>query len=327
MSTAHEVTATIDHDISPELAEDIRNGLIGEGQKWMPAKYLYDDLGSVLFEAITYVPEYGLTDADIRVLKGNAEAIAEAADPPVLVSELGSGSGRKVKWLLEALAAEHRTTYCPIDISAQAIAQCEAELGVLKNVRLKGIVADYLTGLKKASRKRPRDGRILVLFVGSSIGNYELHQATRLFAGIRDTLEPGDHILLGTDLVKPVEQMVAAYDDSLGVTAAFNRNLLVRLNREAGADFDSSTFDHEARWIEDASRMEMHLVSRIPQSVRIAALDTVITFEKGESIWTESSHKFQLEEIEEWGRLSGFKQVGQWVDEQWPFAETLFEAQ
>jgi dimethylhistidine N-methyltransferase len=293
----------------------------------MPAKYLYDDLGSVLFEAITYVPEYGLTNADIRVLRDNADAIARATDPPVLVSELGSGSGRKVRWLLESLARQHTTTYCPIDISAQAISQCAGELGDLKNVNTRGIVGDYLSGLKKASRNRPPDGRIVVLFVGSSIGNYELHQATRLFAGIRDTLEPGDHLLLGTDLVKDEQRMVAAYNDALGVTAAFTRNLLVRLNRELGADFDVTTFRHEARWVAEASRMEMHLVSQTVQSVRIEAADLQITFQKGESIWTESSHKFQLDEIDEWGRLSGFKRVGQWVDKEWPFAETLFEAQ
>lgn len=326
MSALHEDSVTAQQDVTPGLIDDVRTGLVGEGQKWFPAKYLYDDLGSALFEAITYVPEYGLTNADIRILRDNAEDIARAAEPPVLVSELGSGSGRKVRWLLEALARNHTTTYCPIDISAQAIAQCQGELGSLRNVETRGVVGDYLSGLKKASRHRPRDGRILVLFVGSSIGNYELHQATRLFAGIRETIEPGDHLLLGTDLVKSEEQMIAAYDDPLGVTEAFSRNVLGRLNRELGGDFDLVAFKHQARWNAEASRIEMHLVSQKAQKVQLPVADVLLDFQKGESIWTESSHKFQLDEIDEWGRLSGFKRVGQWVDEEWPFAETLFEA-
>lgn len=310
-------------DVTPGLADDVRAGLGRQPEKWLLSKYLYDALGSVLFEAITYLPEYGLTDADIRILRDNAEAIAGAADFPEIVAELGSGSGRKVRWLLDALARRHETTYCPIDISAQAIAQCEAEIGRIDGVTLKGIVDEYLSGLRDASRRRPEGTHLLVLFVGSSIGNFDRPEALRLLREIHDVLQKGDRFLLGTDLVKSESQLIPAYDDPLGVTAAFNLNLLARLNRELGADFDLSRFDHQVRWNSEERRMEMHLRSVVAQAVRVPAADLVVTFEEGETIWTESSYKFLPEEPAALGRAAGFELVAQWVDRQWPFAETM----
>lgn len=312
--------------VTPGLAEDVRAGLGGSGPKALPSKYLYDEVGSALFEAITFLDAYGLTRADERILNEHAADIARAAGRAALVAELGSGSGRKVRRLLQAMGERSATTYCPIDISRQAITYCRAELGRVPNVHFHGIVAEYLTGLRTAAARRPAGAPLLVLFVGSTIGNFGREPALRFLHDVRALLREGDRLLLGTDLVKPVERLLLAYDDPAGVTAAFNRNVLSRLNRELGSDFDLARFLHEARWNERARRVEMHLRSTVDQTVRIPGAGIEAVFRAGETIWTESSHKFLPEEPAAMGVEAGFRAHGQWIDGEWGFAETMLEA-
>jgi dimethylhistidine N-methyltransferase len=326
MTVSREVTVRGAAEPTPGLIDDVRSGLSGSGQKSLPSKYLYDEAGSALFEAITFLDAYGLTRADERILSDHAEAIARAAGGPPLVAELGSGSGRKVRGLLRALGAAAETTYCPIDISRQAITYCRAELGRIPRVRFHGIVAEYLAGLRRVTARRPKRAALLVLFVGSTIGNFEREPALRFLRGVRALLAAGDRVLLGTDLVKPEAQLLLAYDDPAGVTAAFNRNVLSRLNRELGADFDLERFVHEARWNRSMRRVEMHLRSTSDQTVRVPAAGFEIRLRRSETIWTESSHKFRPEEPGAMGLETGFRTIGQWIDEEWPFAETMLEA-
>lgn len=309
-----------------ELAADVRAGLGGAGQKTLPSRYLYDALGSALFEAITRLPEYGLTRADARLLSRHAGELADRLPGPVVVAELGSGTGEKTRPVLEALARRAPLAYHPIDISRAALVRCAQELGALPGVRLQPCEADYLDGLGEVAAARRRGMRVLVLFVGSTIGNFDPPAAEGLLRDVRGALQPGDALLLGTDLVKDVPRMLAAYDDALGVTAAFDRNLLVRLNRELGADFDVAAFSHQARWEPDARRIEMHLVSTRDQRARVRAADLEVAFRAGESIWTESSHKFLPEEPARLARLAGFRPAAAWTDEEWPFAESLLVA-
>lgn len=325
MKQARALSRTITR-LPAGLVEDVRIGLTDPTQKWLSSKYLYDAVGSSLFEAITHLDAYGLTRADARLLREHAGAIARRAGSPGLVAELGSGSGRKVRWLLEAVAEGGGITYCPIDISRRAIVFCRAELGRVPGVRFRGIVADYLVGLQRAVAQRSRGGRVLVLFVGSTIGNFEREPAVRFLQDVRRILAAGDRLLLGADLVKSEAQLIEAYDDPAGVTAAFNLNLLSRLNRELGANFDLSRFRHEARWNRRERRIEMHLRSTVAQVVRVPEAGIEARFRAGETLWTESSHKFLAEEPAALAAAAGFRSTEQWIDDEWPFAETLLEA-
>jgi L-histidine Nalpha-methyltransferase len=311
--------------VAPEkdLASAVREGLLGPGLKKLPASLLYDDLGSALFEAITHLPEYGLTRADERVLRTHASEIVRSLPPPLLVAELGSGTGRKTRWILEALRSRASMTYFPIDLSSAALARCRAELASPGRVTVEPIEADYRTGLSLVTSRRRARERLLVLFLGSTIGNFDRDEAASFLDDVRAQLTPGDGLLIGTDLVKPAEELLRAYDDPLGVTASFNLNLLVRLNRELGADFDLTRFCHEARWNEKERRVEMHLRSLAAQTVTVGELGVCIPFRKGERIWTESSYKYHPEEPVILGRRAGFACAGQWIDREWPFAETL----
>ena len=312
--------------VDPALALEVREGLTGPGPKRLPSTLLYDTLGSALFDTISHLPEYGLTRADERILRGHAAEIVQPLASPVVVAELGSGTGRKTRWILGALGARQATRYYPIDISRAALIRCEAELGRIPSVRLESIEADYLTGLRAVAARRPAGQRLLLLFLGSTIGNFEPAEGRGFLRAVRDLLKTGDGLLLGTDLVKPVKTLLAAYDDALGVTAAFNRNLLVRLNRDLEADFDLTLFEHKARWNEAERRVEMHLVARRANVVTLRALDTTVSFRAGESIWTESSYKFQPEDVGRLAERTGFRLAGQWLDREWPFAESLLLA-
>src|SRR5215471_20480978 len=219
-----------------EFSEDVRVGLT-KPQKELLSKYLYDDVGSALFEVISLLPEYGLTRADERVLRQNAYEIVERLPLPMLVAELGSGSGRKTRWLLKALARRQHTAYCPIEISPTALAMCKRELGDIDSISILGFEREYLDGLAEVACRRKNNQHLLVLFLGSTIGNFDRPAGTEFLRNIRASLLPGDALLLGTDLLKPMSQLMDAYDDALGVTAAFNRNLLVRINRELEGDF------------------------------------------------------------------------------------------
>ena len=316
---------TLSRPVLSDFARDILSGLSKTGQKEIHSKYFYDDLGSALFEAITFLPEYGLTRADERLLQTYASPLASAAGQVTSVFELGSGSGKKTRYILEALREQYGALiYSPIDVSAAALAVCEKETSDLADVR--PVRADWIEGLGNLSQTRS-SGPVLLLFLGSSIGNLERSYIPSFLDSVRATLKPGDLFLLGADLVKDVETMLAAYDDPTGVTAAFNLNILGRANRELGADFDLRAFTHEVRWNTKERRIEMHLLSGRNQTVFIAALDKTFDFEAGETIWTESSHKFSEAELLDFAGSAGFAPVHVWVDHEWRFAEALWKVE
>ena len=230
-----------------EFASDVRDGLTRPGQKELPSKYLYDEVGSALFEVISHLPEYGLTRADERLLQRHAGEIVARLDAPVAVAELGSGSGKKTRWILEALSRWQRTFYYPVEISKSALVACERELSDIDSISIVGFEREYLDGLVEVAAHRQRNQHLFVLFLGSTIGNFDRLAGIKFLAEVRRILEPGDSLLLGTDLEKSNVQLLKAYDDEIGVTAAFNRNLLARINRELGADFDLTQFVHVAR--------------------------------------------------------------------------------
>lgn len=305
------------------FAADVRMGLNRSGQKTIPPSYFYDDIGTALFEVITLLPEYGLTRADQRLLKQNAVEITEYLPGRILLAELGSGTGRKTRWVLEALAGRQPVIYYPIDISASALAICRRDLGELKSVQIVEIENTYLEGLREVVYRRSPATRLLVLFLGSTIGNCDRPGAERMLRDIASLLKAGDALLLSTDLEKPVPRLVAAYDDPLGVTAAFNLNLLARINRELGGNFDLSLFQHQVIYNEKERRIEMHLRSTSEQMIHIPAADLSVTLRCDETIWTESSHKFNTAEMIRMAKAAGFRCLQQWVDEEWPFAQSL----
>jgi L-histidine N-alpha-methyltransferase len=306
-----------------EFADAVRDGLTKAGQKELPSKYLYDEVGSSLFETICVLPEYGLTRADARLLETHAKDIVERMPLPISVAELGSGTGKKTRWVLEALSRRQRTFYYPIEISPSALAACEKELGQIDLVSVVGYEQTYLEGLRAVVRGRDSQEHLLVLFLGSTIGNFDREMGDEFLREVRSILRRGDALLLGTDLEKDIETQILAYDDPAGVTAAFDKNLLARINRELGADFDLSQFQHEARWNRDERRIEMHLRSLRAQSVTIPAALTRVDFAEGETIWTESSHKYRAADVLEMAKRTGFRCEGQWIDEEWPFAQNL----
>jgi dimethylhistidine N-methyltransferase len=309
-----------------EFARAVRDGLSKPGQRELPSIYLYDEVGTALFEAITLLPEYGLTRADERLLRLYAQAILDHLPPPVVVAELGSGSGRKTRWILEALARREPVTYFPIDLSASALVRCEQGLADLRSVSVVGLEAPYLDGIRHASSRRRPGQTLLVLFLGSTIGNFDRPAADDFLREIRRCMKPGDGLLLATDLEKPVEDLILAYDDPAGVTAAFNLNLLARINRELGGDFDLRHFVHEARYDESERRIAMHLRSKKTQTVTVQAAEFSGTLGEGETIWTEACHKYRVEEIPGMASRAGFVCEAQWVDGEWPFAENLWLA-
>ncbi|HXR17871.1 MAG TPA: L-histidine N(alpha)-methyltransferase [Terriglobales bacterium] len=309
------------------LIADVRLGLTKSGQKELPSKYLYDSVGSALFEVISVLPEYGLTRADERLLRRHSEEIVARLTPPTTVAELGSGSGKKTRWMLEALSRHQHISYCPIEISRAALTMCERELSDIDSVSIVGFEREYLDGLLEVAARRRTGEQLLVLFLGSTIGNFEHPADVKFLRQMREILQPGDALLLGTDLSKPIHQLLGAYDDSLGVTAAFNLNLLARINRELDADFVLSQFEHVAKFNQDVGSVEMHIRSLKKQTVAIPAAELSVTFCEGETIWTESSHKYSLGEVFRIAEKAGFRCDAQWIDEEWPFAENLLIAE
>jgi L-histidine N-alpha-methyltransferase len=306
-----------------EFAAEVLSGLFQTGQKQLSPRWFYDELGSALFEAITLLPEYGLTRAEVRLLHRRSSEIAAGFPGELVIAELGSGSGTKTRWILEAFAKRHSVDYFPIDISPASLHQCSVVLESISGIRVNQLHATYLEGLAVAVTRRPKNSRVLVLFLGSTIGNFSSIESRQFLTQVRDTLSSGDALLLGADLVKPLPQMLNAYDDPTGVTAAFNLNLLARMNRELDADFDLRQFRHHVCFNQHESRIEMHLRSVLRQVVNLKSLNRQILFEPGESIWTESSYKFRCSELRELALATGFVTHAQWVDAEWPFAETL----
>jgi L-histidine Nalpha-methyltransferase len=308
------------------FAADVRASLTKPGQRELPSKYLYDEVGSALFEAICVLPEYGLTRADARLLEKYAREIVGRLPLPIQVAELGSGSGKKTRWILEALSRRQMTYYYPIEISTSALAALTKELGQIDLVSIVGYEQPYLEGLRSVAEGRGERDHLFVLFLGSTIGNFDRDAGDAFLREVRVILRPGDALLLGTDLEKDVELQLLAYDDPTGVTAAFNLNLLARINRELGADFDLSCFQHEARWNYAERRIEMHLRSMRRQTVHVPAANLRLMLNEDETIWTESSHKYHAEEIPEMAARTGFRCDGQWIDREWPFAQNLLIA-
>jgi dimethylhistidine N-methyltransferase len=308
-----------------EFARAVRAGLSKEGQKELPSRYFYDDLGSALFDAITLLPEYGLMRADARILRRHAGEIVDRLDAPLAVAELGSGSGVKTRWVLDAVAAREPVFYYPIDVSCAALTRCAQELAEFG--KIVPIEASYLNGLQEVVAHRSRGQRLLVLFLGSTIGNFYQHAVLPFLREVRAVLRRGDALLLGADLEKPLSRMLRAYDDPTGVTAAFNLNLLARINRELGGNFDLRHFSHEARYNQREHSIEMHLRSTRRQRVTIRDAGFSCQFAEGETIWTEACHKFTIGEIAGWAPAGGFVCDAQWTDAEWPFVESLFVAE
>ncbi|HYZ85969.1 MAG TPA: L-histidine N(alpha)-methyltransferase [Bryobacteraceae bacterium] len=306
--------------IFSSLADDVRRGLTQPGQKSLPSVYLYDELGSALFEAITKLPEYGLTRADERLLTTYARSIARSlAKHPVYVVELGSGSARKTRPLLQAL---NPSIYYPIDVSATSLERAKLELNTVCGVV--PVEARYLDGLLQVLLRRNRGESVLLLFLGSTIGNFEGEEAVRFLRTLREMLVSGDALLLGADLVKPERMFLDAYDDPTGVSAAFTLNLLGRINRELGADFELRSFRHEAEYNISEQRVEIFATSTKKQTVRIKALDLTVHFEQNERILTEYSHKYTIGDLRALASQSGFAHKDAWIDHEWPFAECLW---
>jgi L-histidine Nalpha-methyltransferase len=306
----------------PAIAAAVLRGLRGS-PRTLPSALLYDALGSALFEAITELPEYGLTRADLRLIEAHAGDAVAALDGTVDVVELGPGGGRKAALFMRAVTARQpRAVFTGIDVSASALRECRRALEQLDGVEVRCVEGTYLDGLRGA--ERVQGARRLVLFLGSNLSNFDRRDALAFLRDVRATLLPGDALLLATDLEKPAAALLPAYDDALGVTAAFDRNLLVRLNRECGADFQLADFAHEARWSAPERRIEMHLVARRACEVRL--LGEAFAFAAGDSIWTESSHRFRVDELRAWADESGFRCARQWTDAAWPFAHSLFLA-
>jgi L-histidine N-alpha-methyltransferase len=319
-------TSSLDVRLVSEFAAEVRASLTKPGQRELPSKYLYDEVGSALFETICVLPEYGLTRADARLLEKHAGEIVGRLPSPIRVAELGSGSGKKTRWILEALSRRQKTYYYPIEISPSALAACAKELGQIDLVSVVGHEQPYLEGLRAVAEGRGEQDHLLVLFLGSTIGNFDRDAGDEFLREMRAILRPGDALLLGTDLEKSVELQLLAYNDPAGVTAAFDLNLLARINRELGADFDLAHFQHEARWNSAERRMEMHLRSTRRQTVHVPAASLRFMLDEDETIWTESSHKYKADEIQGMAARTGFRCDGQWIDRQWPFAQNLLIA-
>lgn len=308
---------------SDAFARDVRQGLM-KSQKALPCVYFYDTKGSLLFEEICRLPEYYPTRTEASILREYSAEIAGLFSKNVNIIELGSGSSLKTRILLEAfLQKQGRIKYQPIDVSKSILEESSA---TLKNrypqLNVLPVTARYEEGLKKAITEN--DAINLVLWLGSSIGNYEREEAIRFLQNIRKSSSASTKYLIGIDLRKEKHILESAYDDSEGITAAFNLNLLERINRELNADFDRDAFKHTAVYNEKAGKVEIHLVSRKQQAVTIAGCGIEIYFDEGEKIHTENSFKYSLEEISALAKQSGFKIEKQWFDEKQWFSLNLF---
>ena len=298
------------------FAEDVRRGL-RQTPRQLPSQYLYDVLGSSLFDAICELPWYGITRAEIRLLESHRDEIFALLGGLKRIVELGPGDGRKLRILLEG-TSDPMTAHL-VDVSAGALERAAHTLADALHVDVVTHEASFEAGLESIAR----GDRTLVLFLGSNIGNFDRVESAALLGRISRTLSPGDALLLGADLVKPERDFLFAYDDPLGVSAAFNLNVLLRINRELGGNFDLRAFRHHAAWNAACSRMEMSLLSTKAQRVRIDAIDLDVDLEDGEAIWTESSYKYTAEGLIFQLEHAGFEPVAQWIDKRDAFALTL----
>jgi L-histidine Nalpha-methyltransferase len=313
----------------PEVREEPRNFAqtarfyLEQEPRQLPSRFLYDTLGSALFDAICHLPWYRITRAEQQLLQRHAAAIGQVFQDGGRVVELGCGNGEKLATLLMHAGVQGVHAHL-IDLSGAALARSVQTLAAVEgpDIRVTTHQATYEDGLLALEDSHPT----LVAFLGSNIGNFDPPGAAAFLGLLRAALHPRDYLLLGADLVKPQRELLLAYDDPLGLTAAFNKNLLVRMNTELGADFDLDRFAHRAVWNREASRVEMHLVCLATHEVEIAAAELRFRLQEGETIWTESSYKYEPAGIGQLVDPAGFVQRNQWIDEQARFALTLFEA-
>ena len=313
-------------DLEPgqRFADAVRSGLTAV-KKSIPPQYFYDDLGSALFGAICHLPEYYLTRSENEILTNYGREIGSVLAGTTRLVELGSGSAAKTRLLLDELTAQ-ALQYVPIDVDVTLLQQTGRHLlSEYPNLTISAAICDFRRP-SRALRDLPSTGRTSVLFLGSTIGNLERREAVAMLQDIRTVLSAGDSVLCGADLRKAKSVLEPAYDDVLGVTAAFNLNLLQRINRELGGHFDLRTFAHRAFYDEDLGRIEMHLVSLREQSVRIDALSIEADFHEGETIHTESSWKYDEASIASIAEESGFDVTRRWNDAAGWFAEFLLTA-
>ncbi|WP_156725131.1 L-histidine N(alpha)-methyltransferase [Streptomyces apocyni] len=316
MSPFH-LTRTLPEDATDAaLRADVLHGLT-QAPKTLPPKWFYDAQGSELFERITALPEYYPTRAEREILLARAGEIAAVSGARTLV-ELGSGSSDKTRHLLDALPG--LDAYVPVDVSASALEQAGQALAAERpELDVHALIADFTHELELPDTPGPR----LVVFLGGTIGNLLPAERAEFLALVRGILAPGDTLLLGTDLVKDEAELVAAYDDAAGVTAAFNKNVLKVINRELGADFDPEAFDHVARWDAERQWIEMRLRARTACTVKVPALNLAVDFTAGEELRTEVSAKFSEERVRAELTAAGLEPVRWWTDPAGRFALSL----
>jgi L-histidine Nalpha-methyltransferase len=315
----------IQRDPLAGLAEDVRKGLTARPKRFLP-KYFYDELGSQLFEAICLLPEYYLTRAENEILSSYADEIVGSVSGHKTLLEMGSGSASKTRLVIEALLRRQSDLlFIPVDISASALeSSSRILLQSYPRLRIEAYAADYFHGLSELGKTNR--GRTLALFLGSNISNFDEDEAVRFLKAMRSVLYTGDALLLGADLKKDKSILEAAYNDALGVTAAFNLNVLARINRELGGNFQLRNFQHQAIYNEAASRIEIFIESRLEQRVRIEALDLEVDFAAGEQIHTENSYKYDLADIAHLAEATGFTSSRTWLDSRERFSSNLLLA-
>lgn len=320
------IIRNIARDDAPRaFAEDVRRGLTAEPKHLFP-KYLYDELGSQLFEAICRLPEYYLTRAENEILLRHAGEIVDFRPGDKALIEMGSGSALKTRLIIEALVARQRELlFIPVDISASALeASSRALLRLYPQLRIKALAGDYYDGL--AALDSSDRGRTLALFLGSNIGNFEMDEAGAFLGALRRALDRGDALLLGADLKKDAKTLEAAYDDPLGVTASFILNQLARVNRELDADFDLRAFKLRSTYNKAAGRVEVYLESLRNQTAMIKQLDMRVRLRAGERIHMENSYKYDLDELSELAAAGGFELQRTWLDQNKLFSSNLLLA-
>src|SRR3982751_3290176 len=298
-----------------DFSEDVRRVLTAP-QKFVLPRYLYDDLGSQLFEAICLLPEYYLTRAENEILKRYSGEIVSSIDLPNTLIEMGSGSASKTRRVIETLLKDQaELLFVPVDISASALVRSSRVLlQSYPRLRIEAYASEYFGGLAALAKKQR--GRTLALFLGSNISNFEPAEAEAFLRAMRNVLKPGDALLLGVDLKKDRHVLEAAYNDALGVTAAFSRNVLVRINRDLGANFFLPAFRHRAVFNEEQSRIEICLESLRAQTVEIRKLDLRVEFREGELMHTENSYKYDIQGIAALAEKTGFTCGRTWFDSQ-----------
>lgn len=306
------------------FAEDVARGLAAS-PKSLPPKYFYDEQGSLLFEQITELEEYYLTRTEAGMLAAHGHDMLAAAGDPLTLVELGSGSSSKTRLLLDILAKRQaRVDYVPIDISPTVVTEFgEQLLNDYPSLHIRGLICDYHQAMGEL--KSESHGRRLFLFLGSSMGNYTPQQAVRLLRVVREAMGPQDRLLLGLDLKKDAAVLRRAYDDAKGVTAAFNLNLLARINRELGGRFELERFRHKAFYNEEQGRVEMHLESLVSQLVPVNGLQRSFSFKNGETIHTENSYKFDRQGLQEILEPCALAIQRQWLDHRRWFSLNLIE--